>query len=195
MGDIDRILALALSISLASGCSFIGSRVPESRPPDERLDCGPSLALAVTDTIPAVAGLSIAGYVASVGGSVKCRSGDNCGDEDLAALPRHALAIVSLFIAVAYAPSAAHGYSAYARCRSLNADAPLVTGADKRRAFVERWNRQRSTVQLSTGGRDASVLIVDSPGCDDRSVAALGAAYHWNEVGFKKQTCSFEMAP
>lgn len=97
---------LAAMICVATGCSFIGVRVPDHPPMNKKLLCEP--VLPVVDSIMAVPAIGYSGYVIA--------------EESSSTTGKYGTAYIGLpllALGLPYAASAIYGFHRYAKCRRL----------------------------------------------------------------------------
>ena len=107
-----KIAAMFALLGLV-GCSFIGVRgpTPTSMPDHRRARCTDGYALPVVDTIPAVLGIGLGGFLFAE----PARHNDAADSQDMVRL---FVGIPSLLIGATYAASAIYGYIAVHGCRN-----------------------------------------------------------------------------
>lgn len=128
-----RVMAAAVGLVFLHtfGCSWISVSRPPPGPLEAtpRVECQPSTAAPVADTIGAVLAIAAAGALIGGTSALQCRPGDIICSKDTSGYVSGAGLAVS---GLALAFSAGHGYSATAECRELKeAQVSCITGVEE----------------------------------------------------------------
>jgi hypothetical protein len=164
-----RLPALGLASALASGCSLFVS-VPDRPEPAGALGCDTPHATAIVDTVVAGSALVLTGFLAwrahEAPPDPQHSCYEFCGFGEAA---KYQVGMVfSVPITVIAAMSATSGWSKWSRCRRMLIE-PDAFPPQGRQAFAEwlshRMSARSRAITATTTGPDASILLLEGPGC------------------------------